>query len=179
MIINHSINPQFIAGKNISCGSYKNITLTLHSIQRGQDRLNVNSKELRKLASYAKRKGINITNFNEDTEAFRHNISDNDKRAILRFLYTTRLFNKTGLNSKKFYLFKGIIWVFCGRHASILKTVFELNDKYFYDDFNINENCNMLRKVLKSKYGRYTTDDIQDLFDCISDDEDDNDINIE
>lgn len=168
MIITHSNNPN---ANTVHSLSYKDIKLTAHAIKRGRTRLNISSKELQKLAASAKKNGLNITKIDENFDYSYYNIPENQFKGILNFLEASFYFNKAGLASKKFFLYKGIIWIFCGHHAQTLKTLFELKDDYFKEDYSFNKKRSQIHKVLGSAVGVYNiSEDIQDLFDCFSND---------
>lgn len=166
MLITHINNPNT---NSVYSLSYKNIRLTAHAIKRGKTRLNLNQKQLQRLAASAKKNGLNITKIDKNFDYAYYNIPENQFKGILNFLETTFYFNKAGLASKKFYLYKGIIWIFCGHHAQKLKTLFELKNEYFKEDYSFNKKCNQIRSILGSSTGRYNdSEDIEDLFDCFT-----------
>lgn len=100
--------------------SYKQIKITPHSQQRAMERLNVTRKEeLKKLASSARNKGINLNSIRRDTC---------EKLGLTweEYCYLKGRFNPEN-NSTDIILHKGNVFVFCGKGQKTLKTVLNLN----------------------------------------------------
>lgn len=99
-------------------GSHKNIKITGHSMDRAYQRLSISSKEeVRKFASDAKNKGINLNSIREDT--YRRVGLNRDE-----FEYLNKSFK--AMNGANLYLWKGCIFVFCGKGGNTLKTIINL-----------------------------------------------------
>lgn len=100
--------------------SYKDIKLTSHAILRANQRLRISStNDLKKMASNAKKNGINIQELTPETYS-KFGISEDAFKTIRRMFYINN-------SSTRIYLYKGVFFVFSGNHCRTLKTVVEMS----------------------------------------------------
>lgn len=96
--------------------SWKHISLTSHSKQRAEERLKITStEEIRKLASAARFKGIDIDRLsiqNYETLGLTY-----DELVMLKKKYYRH--NKT----ERLFYYKNFVWIFCGNNALSVRSI--------------------------------------------------------
>lgn len=110
LVISKSNKPRF---------SHKDINVTSHAMLRAEERLQLtNKKELKKIASNARYKGVNISLIRKDTY-MQFGLSYNE------YVFIKGRFSQVN-NSTNIYLYQGNLFIFCGKGNRTLKTVINL-----------------------------------------------------